>query len=256
MLLTLLAATVIDVPGAAFQMGSGRSPDERPVHEVTVSPYRVDATEVTIDAFEAFVASNAYTEVRWWTAAGWTWAQAHPGGAGVKQRASGRTGAHPVVGVTWWEADAYCRWKGGALPSEAQWEHASCDDGGGRYPWGDSEDFAANWYKEGKHGQIESVKTEPAAQQDATLASPFGLLHAAGNVWEWTADSYDARFYGTSAAAAPVKDPVNTAERPWRTVRGGAFVNLPSYCSCTHREPVGPDEARLTVGFRCAYPAK
>lgn len=250
LLVPLVLAALVDVPGATFRMGGGRAPDERPVREVTLSPYRIDRTEVSLAAFEAFVAAGAYANAHWWSPDGWAWAQANHGGAGATVRASGRVDTHPVVAVTWWEADAYCRWKGGALPTEAQWEHAACDDGGGRYPWGDSEDFAAAWYDEGAHGQIASVKTQPVATQDPALASPFGLQHAAGNVWEWTADAYDARYYGE----APATDPVNTAARPWRTVRGGSYVNLPSYCSCTHREPIGPDEVRLTVGFRCAYP--
>lgn len=251
MILAALALTaIVDVPGGTFGMGSGRAPDERPVRDVTLSAYRIDRTEVSIEAFEAFVAAGAYRDPKWWSTAGWAWAEAHPVGADATVRAAGRAGDHPVVAVTWWEADAYCRWKGGALPTEAQWEHAACDDAGGRYPWGDDEDFAAAWYKEGKHGQIEAVKTMAVTAQDAALASPFGLLHAAGNVWEWTADAYDARWY----ADAPSTDPVNAADRPWRAARGGSFVNLPSYCSCTHREPVAPDEVRLTMGFRCAYP--
>ena len=63
------------------------------------------------------------------------------------------------------------------------------------------------------------------------------------------ADAYDAAWYGD----APAKDPVNTDDRPWRTLRGGSYENLPSYCSCTHREPATPADVRLTVGFRCAY---
>ncbi|MES2644143.1 MAG: SUMF1/EgtB/PvdO family nonheme iron enzyme [Myxococcota bacterium] len=249
-LATLALLGVVDVPGGSFAMGSGRAPDERPVRDVTLSAYRIDRAEVSLAAFEAFVAAGAYTNAAWWAPEGWAWAGEHPGGAGATIRASGRPGDHPVVAVTWWEADAYCRWKGGALPTEAQWEHAACDDGGGRYPWGDDEDFAAAWFNEGRHGQIASVKTQPVAEQDSALASPFGLVHAAGNVWEWTADSYDARWY----AEAPVQDPVNTQARPWRTARGGSYANLPSYCGCTHREPVAPAEVRLTMGFRCAYP--
>lgn len=244
-----IAATVA-VPEGTFRQGSGRAPDERPAREVTLSAYRIDVTEVTLAEYGGFVAAGGYTDPRWWSETGRAWLEDHPDGAGAAARSSGRPGDHPVVAVSWYEADAYCRWKGGSLPTEAQWERASCDDAGGRYPWGEGEDFAAAWYSEGKFGQITSVHTKPAAQQDASLASPFGLLHAAGNVWEWTVDSYDARFYGD----APAKDPVDTTERPWKTLRGGSYMNLPSYCTCTHREPAGPDEVRLTVGFRCAYP--
>ncbi len=249
LLAALVFAEPVSVPAGTFRQGSGRAPDERPVRAVELSAYRIDRTEVSVGEFEAFAAAGGYGEAKWWSEAGWTWAQAHPDGAGAHTRAAGRPPSHPVVAVTWWEADAYCRWKGGALPTEAQWEHASCDDAGGRFPWGDGEDFAAVWFKEGKYAHIEAVITAPVGEQDAALASPLGLLHAAGNVWEWVADAYDAEWY----AEAPAKDPVNAAERPWRTLRGGSYSNLPSYCSCTHREPAGPDDVRLTVGFRCAY---
>jgi formylglycine-generating enzyme required for sulfatase activity len=252
MLVLILAAFAepVPVPGAVFRQGGGAAPDETPQRDVTLSAYRIDRTEVSVSEFEAFVALGAWARAEWWSADGWAWAKIHPGGAGSTIRASGRTGDHPVVAVTWYEADAYCRSKGGSLPTEAQWEHAACHDSGSRYPWGDSEEFEASWYKEGKWGQVEGVKTEPAAVQDPTLASPFGLLHAAGNVWEWTTDTYDADAY----SGGPAKDPVSTSKSRWHTLRGGSFMNLPSYCTCTHREPAGPAEVRLTAGFRCAYP--
>lgn len=250
LLSSLVLGAPVPIPAGSFRQGSGRAPDERPVREVTLAAYRIDATEVSVAEFEAFADAGGYRDPAWWSPEGREWLAAHDGGAGPAARRSNRATDHPVVAVTWFEADAYCRWKGGALPTEAQWERASCDDDGGRYPWGDGEDFAAAWYKEGKYGQITSVHTVPAAQQDAALASPFGLLHAAGNVWEWTADAYDARYYGD----APATDPRNDDDRPWRTLRGGSYMNLASYCTCTHREPATPDDVRLTTGFRCAYP--
>jgi iron(II)-dependent oxidoreductase len=240
----------VPVPAATFHEGGGRAPDETPVREVTLSAYRIDRTEVSLAAFEAFVAAGGYRDTRWWSPEGLAWLREHPEGAGARVRAAGRTPEHPVVAVTWYEADAYCRSKGGSLPTEAQWEHASCHDDHSRYPWGDDEDFSASWYKEGKWAQVDGVKTEPAAVQDPALASPFGLVHAAGNVWEWTADTYRADAYEAGAAT----DPVSTVASPWRTLRGGSFLNLPSYCTCTHREPAQPAEVRLTAGFRCAYP--
>ncbi len=238
------------VPEGSFRQGGGRSPDERPVRDVALSAYRIDTTEVTVAEFEAFVAAGGYRDGRWWAPAAEEWRAEHPDGAGAALRASGRPGVHPVVAVTWYEADAYCRWKGGALPTEAQWERAACGDGGRRYPWGDGEDFGAVWFKEGKFGQVTSVATQPSAVQDPSLRGPYGLLHAAGNVWEWTADTYAADAY----AELPPRDPRNAADGPWKTLRGGSYMNLPSYCSCTHREPAAPDDVRLTAGFRCAYP--
>lgn len=242
------AADTIQIPAGSFVMGSGRSPDE-PQREVSLAAYRIDRTEVTVTAFEAF-AAEGYADPSLWSAAGQAWLTAHPKGAGATHRAAGRSGDHPVVAVTWYEAEAYCRWKGGALPTEAQWEHAACGQGGQRYPWGDSIDVDAVWYQGGKTGHIQEVHTAAVDTQAEELRSPCGALHMIGNAWEWTADGYhrDINAFAEGGVAAGTTP-------TWRTVRGGSFMNLPSYATCTHREPAEPDRYTYTIGFRCVYPA-
>ncbi len=248
---SVLAADVVDVPAGTFVQGSEEMPDAPP-RDVTLSAYRIDRTEVTIAAFEAFMAGPV-AERDHWSEAGWAWHQAHPQGAGADLRAADRSADHPVVAVTWFEADAYCRSVGGHLPTEAQWEHAACGGGDQRYAWGDSEEVSASWYSGGKFGHIQAVHTVAATDQDPSLASPFGLLHTSGNVWEWTADHYHRQGYEPAGQATT--DPASAQETPWRVLRGGSFMNLPSYCRCTHREPAMPDRVAFTTGFRCAYPA-
>ena len=118
---------------------------------------------------------------------------------------------------------------------------------------GDSEEVAATWYSGGKFGHIQAVHTDAVTDQDPTLSSPLGLLHTAGNVWEWTADHYHREGYAPPGVAAT--DPTGPNQGTWRVLRGGSFMNLPSYCTCTHREPATPDRVAFTTGFRCAYPA-
>lgn len=238
---------MILVAAGLFEMGDDASPDASPRHAVELGAYQIDRVEVNIDHFEAFVAGGGYAEPKWWSEAGRDWLRENPEGAGAKARASGRPGTHPVIAVSFWEAEAYCHAHGGDLPTEAQWERAAC--GNGRYPWGEGDHVDAAWFTQGKGQHLVAVNTRAVDDALPSLLSPLGLAHMAGNVLEWTRDTYRAG-YDTGRAS----DPVATAPSPWRAARGGSFLDLPSYATCTHREPVNPSEPRLTLGFRCVYP--
>ena len=247
-LLCPAGAAPLAIPAGSLQQGSPGPPDEHP-RTVTLSAFRIDATEVSIADYEAFVAEGGYANAALWSEAGNRWRAQHPAGAGADHRAAGRSPDHPVVAVTFYEAEAYCRSRGGALPTEAQWERAACGEGGRRFPWGDREDVDAAWYAEGKFGHLGSVHTRPVTQADASLQSPSGALHMAGNVWEWTADWYHRDAY----REGPTTDPTGPASGTWKTLRGGSYMNLASYCTCSHREPARPERVAYTTGFRCAY---
>ncbi len=239
----------VAIGAATFPQGGGEEPDTLPERAVTLSAYRISSTETSVAEFEAFVAAGAWSRAEWWSKAGWDWAAAHPDGAGAETRRSGRDINHPVIAVSWYEADAYCRWAGGTLPTEAQWEHASCGVDDAPYPWGKDDSLDAAWFAEGKGHHLTAVNTRAVDDDLVVRRSPFGLLHAAGNVWEWVADGYDRDAYAAGAAT----DPEAGVDARWKVLRGGSFVNLPSYCTCTHREPARPDEGRLSAGFRCAW---
>ena len=114
----------------------------------------------------------------------------------------------------------------------------------------------AVWYSGGKYGHLQSVLTKPAAEATKEQQTAAGLKHTVGNVWEWTADWYHSQTYSIEAQkGSQIKDPAGPDDGTWKTLRGGSFMNLPSYCSCTHREPAKTDRVAYTVGFRCAYPA-
>lgn len=238
------------IPAGRYTRGSVREPDAPP-QQVTLRAYRIAPTEVTIDQFVAFKTAGGFDTPRWWSEDGRAWLAQHPDGAGDAARAAGRAGSHPVVAVTFFEAEAYCASVGGRLPTEAEWERAACGTDGRRFPWGESDSEAARWYAGGKFGNINQVDTAPAAEQDESLHSPDGLLHMAGNVWEWTTDRYHAVDWG----GASDENPRATPDTPWHTLRGGSYMNLPSYCSCQHREPARPERTALTIGFRCVWDA-
>ncbi len=235
LLIFVLGAAPLDtvgIPSGSFSRGSARAPDEQPIQSVQLSAFRIDRSEVSISAFEAFIqATNGDTSRR-------------------ALRQSGRSDNHPVVAVTWSEADAYCRWRGGGLPTEAQWERAACGDNGGPYPWGTRGRRSAQWSERSDPNAVLKVETLPVDSDPNAPAG--GANHFAGNVWEWTADWYHRSTYVEEVRP----DPAGPGTGQWRVIRGGSFANLPSYCTCSHREPAQPEQVRLTTGFRCAYPAE
>ena len=240
------SATTVQVAATSFERGSTRAPDEGPVKSVTLNAFAIDRTEVSIADFEQFV-RRAWGDDKLWSTPGITWRDQHPGGAGRDLRAAGRRETHPVVGVNWYEAQAYCEWKGGSLPTEAQWERAACGPESQLYPWGNEERDGIRWSLKTGQEPVMRVTTSPVTEDVAP--GPDGILHMSGNVWEWTQDWYHRDGY----ASADTKNPAGPKEGHWKSIRGGSFMNLPSYCTCTHREPATPDSARLTLGFRCAY---
>jgi len=221
----------MEFPAGSFPAGGPGARVERPVGLVGLSAFRIDRTEVSVADFETFVAAtNGDTQRR-------------------QLRRSDRADDHPVVAVTWAEADAYCRWRGGSLPTEAQWERAACGESGGPYPWGARGTRSAQWSERSDPNAVLRVDTR-AVDADEN-AGTGAAHHLSGNVWEWTADWYHRSAY----EAQPGTDPTGPATGQWKTIRGGSFANLPSYCTCSHREPAAPEQVRLTTGFRCVYPA-
>lgn len=268
------------VPGQTFAMGDhhddGVRPDgEQPVHEVRVSAFSIDATAVTVADFRAFVTETGYrTEAEtfgwsavfhlaltdppavagrlhgtpWWLGvSGADWA--HPGGP-----SSAAADDHPVVHVSWNDAQAYCAWAGRRLPSEAEWE---CAARGGlpglRYPWGDdlpADGFAANiWqgdFPVRNTGADGFVTTAPVRSY---TPNAYGLWQPVGNVWEWCADWFSPAYY----ASSPDADPRGPVEGTAKVIRGGSYLCHDSYCNRYRnaaRSSNTPDSSTGNMGFR------
>ena len=221
------------IPAGEATVGSAEVPDQAPARAVQLDAFRLDPTEVSVGDWAAFTADGGYAAPEHWSEAGRGWLADTPSApADADRRAMGRHPDHPVINVSFYEAEAYCAWAGGRLPTEWEWERAArgADGLGHPYPWGaEADPRRANWYHADKVAVTQTITTLPVAEGPAPTR---GLRHMAGNVWEWTSSEY-----------AP----------GLQVARGGSWMNLWSYCTTSWREPVPPADQRLTVGARCAY---
>ena len=235
--------TMLVVNAGDFLMGTNQGFDpEGPAHVVYLSAFYIDKYEVTNAQFRAYA-----------RAAG----ASLPPETGNPLFSNDR---QPVVGVTWAEADAYCRWRSGRLPTEAQWEKAARGTNGRTYPWGEEApggEYAimdlggrcgrTNWANPsagpvpGEFCHTMAVGSRPRG------ASPYGLLDMAGNAWEWCSDWYDDTYYGRS----PREDPSGPASGTFRVVRGSSWHHLPHYLKTSARFRFYPDQRGNFIGFRC-----
>lgn len=267
------------VPGGTFIMGAAddeAGPDEFPPHRVTLSGFWMDTTEVTNQSFAAFVSATGYITVAERPSAnsreqpgamvfqpesGWQWtARAswrHPSGPGSDL--SGKD-LHPVVHITWEDANAYCTWTGKRLPTEAEWEYAA--RGGMKeapYPWGSQSPATgpakANIW-EGDFPLRNTtadgyVFTAPVAQY---APNGYGLYDMAGNVWEWCSDWYDAGYYHQFRDSMAINPRGPALPASDKVIRGGSFLCHHTYCSgyrVSRRMYTPPGNAIMHTGFRC-----
>jgi formylglycine-generating enzyme len=301
------------IPGGTFEMGSNdHYPEERPVHRVTVDGFWIDRCPVTNERFRHFVKTTGhvtFAEIppnpadypgalphmlyagslvfvkptgpvdlgnfgNWWTfmrGADWR----HPTGA---QSSIGGRKRHPVVHVTFGDAEAFARWEGKELPTEAEWELAARGGlEGVEYAWGNElaprgRHRANTWQGEFPWQNLLVDRYEGTSPVDAFPANGYGVYDMIGNVWEWTTD-----WYGPGHEAEPVTtcciphnprgggeaesyDPCQPAIRiPRKVLKGGSHLCAPNYCrryrpAARFPEPV--DTSTCHVGFRCVVRAK
>ena len=211
------------IPGGAFTMGSDSGKeDETPEQEVTVSSYNIDLYPVTNAEYQEFVAATGHRLPRNWKDG------TFPEGKGD----------HPVVWVSWHDAQAYAAWVGKRLPTEAEWEMAARGTDGRTYPWGNA--FDSTKCNSSESGVRDTVPVGSYPDN----ASPFGVLDMAGNVWEWTADWYDA-YRGSLYEFSRFGE-------EFRVLRGGSWYDGADLVRASSRNSAEPDFRFSTIGFRCA----
>jgi sulfatase modifying factor 1 len=280
-----LKSNFVFIEGGEFLMGTESSEGfpsdgEGPVRKVKLNDFYISPYTVTNADFKAFVDQTGYiteTErfgwsyvfhlltseevkskvtqvpqgVPWWLPVeGASWKHPEGPGTGIDDRMD-----HPVVHVSWNDADAYCRWSGTRLPTEAEWEYAAR---GGleqkTYPWGDllkpdSKHRCNIW--QGKFPEVNNasdgyVGTAPV---DAYEPNGYGLYNVSGNVWEWCADWFSPKYHTATSNVNPYFRK-NTGSR---SMRGGSFLCHRSYCNryrVAARSSNTPDSSTSNCGFR------
>lgn len=242
---------LITIPAGPFQMGSdaiAALDNERPIHWVELEAYQMDSHPVTWGQYRAFIEAGGYQTERWWSPEGWQWVRStqvqHPRyGANEPDRDQ-----HPVCGVSWYEADAYARFVGKRLPTEAEWEKAASWNPVAQrrqtYPWGETAPTSqvCNYFHH--VGGTTPVDRYPQG------GSPYGCYDLLGNVWEWTASWFDGYrgfepypYRGYSQAYF---------DQSHRVLKGGSWATRPWTLRSSFRNWYHPHVREISAGFRCA----
>jgi ergothioneine biosynthesis protein EgtB len=241
----------IQIPGGEFEIGNeslDALDNERPVHRLYLDTYYIDPYLVTCGQYRAFMAAGGYQNPQWWSEAGWQWLQTEQVTQPFYWSNNPAEDNHPVCGVSWYEAEAYCNFVGKRLPTETEWEKAaSWDSRANRrriYPWGDNAPTAQNCNHNHNVG-----KTTPV---DAYLSgqSPYGLYDTLGNVWEWTASWFDG--YQGFQSYPYIGYSQVYFDQQHRVLRGGSWATRPWALRASFRNWYHPGVRQIFAGFRCA----
>lgn len=231
-----IAEEMILIPAGPFIRGTEKGGfDEQPQRTIALGGFLIDKFEVTNSQYAAFVAATGHRK-------------AGPPARYAKNMGRMRGINHPVVYVSWHDAQDYCAWKGKRLPTEAEWEKAMRGINGRLWPWGNVEvASAANWARVDDGFEV----TAPVGTFKSD-ESPFGVRDGAGNVMEWVDDWYQENAYREAAES----DPRSPEHGTYKVLRGAGYTSSGSDLRITSRSKMVPDFRDETIGFRCAQDMK
>jgi iron(II)-dependent oxidoreductase len=231
-------AEMVLIPAGDFLMGSpdrhGYN-DERPQHTVYISTFYIDRYEVTNALYERFLDETGNSQPPFWNDSKYN------------------DPDQPVTGVTFYDAQAYARWAGKRLPTEAEWEKAARGGlAGKRYSWGDETPDAGGTYRANYDpGERTDSDVDGYAYSAPVGSYPpngYGLYDMAGNVWEWCSDRYGRDYYGESAES----DPRGPEAGATHVLRGGSWFGGAEHLRVSARYHLSAVTAYDNIGFRCA----
>ncbi len=242
--------TEVYIPAGTFTQGGldpDAQPDEKPAHKVTMSAFWMDKFDVTNAMYLQCVSAGACNPPQSFSSQTVTSYFNNP-----------QYNDYPVVQVTWGDANAYCKWAGRRLPTEAEWEYAARGTDLRTYPWGDEAPDSSRANFNYQVGDTTKVGSYPGG------ASPFGVLDMVGNVNQWMNDFYDANYYSKAVTLNPT-GPIARTNFFGRVIKGGSFQSAATEIRIAQRSQLlgpNPNAQQNTpafigdyspkVGFRCA----
>jgi formylglycine-generating enzyme required for sulfatase activity len=250
----------VEVPEGPFLLGADETDDAAPQkgHEypqvtLDLPAFEIDRFLVTVAQFARFVDDGGYHREDLWRPQGFQWRNEQklerPRFQEPDERAQWEiylTPNRPIVGVSFYEAEAYARWAGGRLPTEAEWEKAARGPDGQEYPWGDE------WIDDAAGGREIGPRTTLPVGVFPKGESTYGALDVVGSVWQWCADVYDASLYQRIDEDHPRggdEGPVDVH----RCVRGGAWNTLRYSLRCANRNSYKATARYSNLGFRVVF---
>jgi len=224
---------MVEMPEGPFLYG------EKRVRKVIDYDYWLDKYAVTNEKYRAFILADGYGNRAYWSEEGWKWkTENNIAGSGYWNDPTWNQADHPVVEVSYYEAEAYAKWVGKRLPTEQEWEKAARGEDGREYPWGNEFDKnKCNIIDSPRLRDVFSLQSGSAIGRTTSVTqypkgvSSYGCYDMAGNVWEWCADWYDEG-----------KDS--------RVLRGGSWLNRPAYLRVSNRSRYDADFRNCNISFR------
>ena len=216
------------VAAGNFIMGSDKGDAaEKPIHTVYLDTFYMDKYEVTNALYKTCVDVGKCDPPKQ------TNSYARPSYYEKSEYAN-----YPVIYVDWNMSKKYCEWRGGQLPTEAQWEKAARGTDGRTYPWGEDIDTT--------YANYSGIDTTAVGSYEKGI-SPYGIYDMAGNVWEWVTDWYSEAYYQNS----PSSNPLGPDSGQYRVLRGGAWYYGEDDLRASLRDRISPDGVSYFIGFRC-----